>query len=82
METQPMAQDFFAAFGHDAIGQVGNDTTICSGDLAGICLIAIQALEKRTDELASLKLRLDALMEENARLRKAGEAMTVTREGE
>ena len=44
----PMAQDFFAAFGHDGVGQIGSDTTINSGDLAGILMIAVQALEKRT----------------------------------
>src|SRR5262249_45902776 len=47
----PMAQDFFAAFGHDAIGQIGTETTINSGDIAGILMIAVQALEKRTTEL-------------------------------
>ncbi|MHB8579984.1 MAG: tail fiber domain-containing protein [Ignavibacteriaceae bacterium] len=47
----PMAQEFFNAFGHDKIGVIGNDTTINSADFAGINLIAIQALEKRTDEL-------------------------------
>jgi hypothetical protein len=46
-----MAQDFFAAFGHDGIGKVGTDTTINSGDIAGILMIAVQALEKRTAEL-------------------------------
>jgi hypothetical protein len=44
----PMAQDFFAAFGHDGLGQIGSETTINSGDLAGILMIAVQALEKRT----------------------------------
>src|SRR5262249_28810479 len=44
----PMAQDFFAAFGHDGVGQVGSETTINSGDLAGILMIAVQTLEKRT----------------------------------
>ena len=46
-----MAQDFFAAFGHDGLGQIGSETTINSGDLAGILMIAVQALEKRTAEL-------------------------------
>ena len=46
-----MAQDFFAAFGHDGVGQIGTDTAINSGDLAGILMIAVQALEKRTAEL-------------------------------
>jgi len=45
-----MAQDFFAAFGHDGVGQSGSETTINSGDMAGILMIAVQALEKRTAE--------------------------------
>ena len=63
-----MAQDFFAAFGHDGLGQIGSETTINSGDLAGILMIAVQALEKRTAELkqkeaqlAVLESRLEAL---------------------
>ena len=47
----PMAQDFYAAFGNDGIGQIGSETTINSGDMAGILMIAVQALEKRTAEL-------------------------------
>jgi len=47
----PMAQDFFAAFGHDGIGTIGNDTTLASADFDGINFIAIQALEKRTSQL-------------------------------
>ena len=46
----PMAQDFFAAFGHDGVGQIGSETTINAGDLAGILMSAVQALEKRTAE--------------------------------
>ena len=64
----PMAQDFFAAFGHDGVGQIGTETTINSGDMAGILMIAVQALEKRTAELkqkeaqiAALESRLEAL---------------------
>jgi hypothetical protein len=64
----PMAQDFFAAFGHDGVGQIGTETTINSGDIAGILMIAVQALEKRTAELketkaqvADLAARLEAL---------------------
>ena len=44
----PMAQDFFAASGHDGVGQIGTETTINSGDMAGILIIAVQTLEKRT----------------------------------
>ncbi len=44
----PTAQDFFAAFGHDAIGTIGTDTTITSTDMDGILMVAAQALERRT----------------------------------
>lgn len=44
----PMAQDFYAAFGKDKYGNIGNDTTINSADFDGVNMIAIQALEKRT----------------------------------
>jgi len=47
----PMAQDFFAAFGHDEVGTIGCDTLINQQDFLGVNLVAIQALEKRTDEL-------------------------------
>jgi hypothetical protein len=43
-----MAQDFFAAFGHDGVGRFGSETTINSADMAGILMIAVQALEKRS----------------------------------
>jgi hypothetical protein len=59
----PMAQDFFAAFGHDGVGQIGSDTTINSGDMAGILMIAVQALEKRTAELKHTKAQLAAMAE-------------------
>jgi hypothetical protein len=61
----PMAQDFFTAFGHDAIEAIGTNTTITSTDMDGILIIAVQALENRTEALraenAELKARLEAL---------------------
>ncbi len=57
----PVAQEFFAAFGHDAVGQCGDSTTINSGDLSGITLAAVQALEKRTSELESIRIENAAL---------------------
>ena len=57
----PMAQDFYAAFGKDEYGTIGNDTTINSADFAGVSFIAIQALEKRTQ-------KIEALEKENANL--------------
>ena len=60
-----MAQDFYAAFGNDGVGTIGNDTTLSSSDFDGINLIAIQALEKRTTKLQNenqmLKERLREL---------------------
>ncbi len=57
----PMAQEFFAAFGNDGIGKIGTETSINSGDMAGILMIAVQALEERTAEVAELKARIEAL---------------------
>jgi hypothetical protein len=57
----PVAQEFYAAFGHDSMGTIGTPTTINSGDLEGILMIAVQALEKRTVENAELKARIEAL---------------------
>jgi hypothetical protein len=65
----PMAQEFYAAFGQDAIGTIGTPTTINSGDIAGILMIGVQTLEQRTRQEnealkadnAELKARLDAL---------------------
>ena len=66
----PMAQDFYAAFGLDGVGA---DTTINTGDIDGVNMAAIQALEARTaslrreaDEQAT---RADILQDENAALR-------------
>jgi hypothetical protein len=44
----PWGKTSLRAFGHDGLGQIGSETTINSGDLAGILMIAVQALEKRT----------------------------------
>jgi hypothetical protein len=47
----PMAQDFYAAFGNDGVGTVGNDTTINQADMAGVTFAAVQALVKKVEEL-------------------------------
>ena len=60
----PMAQDFFAAFGNDGVGTIGNDTTISSADFAGVNFIAIQALEKRTRELMEKSKKVESLRHE------------------
>ena len=57
----PMAQEFFNAFGKDKYGVIGNDTTINSADFDGINFIAIQALEKRTEELQEVREELAQL---------------------
>jgi hypothetical protein len=68
----PVAQDFFAAFGRDEVGTIGTPTTINSGDMDGILLSAVQALEKRTlgqrEETQTLREEYLRLREENARL--------------
>jgi len=56
----PMAQDFFAAFGHDRYGTSGNDTTICQADMEGITFIAVQALEKKIEQLQKEITQKDA----------------------
>ncbi len=66
----PMAQEFYAAFGHDGVGASGTPTTINSGDMAGVMLIAIQTLEKRTAEVETLKQTVTVLQEELAALKK------------
>jgi hypothetical protein len=61
----PVAQEFFAVFGHDGVGTIGTDKTINSGDMEGILMIAVQALSKKNDafkaENAELKARIEAL---------------------
>jgi hypothetical protein len=59
----PTAQEFFAAFGEDGVGKIGTETTLNSGDVAGILMVAVQSLEKRTAEVADLKTRMDLLEE-------------------
>jgi hypothetical protein len=54
----PVAQEFFAVFGHDAVGTIGTPTTINSGDLEGVLMIAVQALEKQN---AELRTRIETL---------------------
>ncbi len=54
----PMAQEFYANFGKDKFGTIGNDTSIASADIDGVMMIAIQELTKENDEL---KARLKAL---------------------
>jgi hypothetical protein len=48
----PMAQDFYAAFGKDSVGEIGTPTTINSGDMAGIMMSAVKELANRNATLA------------------------------
>jgi hypothetical protein len=67
----PMAQDFYAAFKLDGIG---NDTTINTIDIDGVNMVAIQALEQRTVDLqkenAQLKAQLQTMNERMAAMEK------------
>ncbi len=60
-----MAQDFFAVFGNDGFGVVGNDATLTGSDVAGINMITIKGLEERTVELNSI---IEKLIAENQAL--------------
>jgi DNA mismatch repair ATPase MutS len=57
----PMAQDFYEAFGHDAIGAAGTPTTINSGDMAGVMMIAIKALATENVQLKSAVANQEAV---------------------
>ena len=43
------------------IGQIGTETTINTGDLAGILMVAVQALKKRTAELKQKEAQIAVL---------------------
>jgi endosialidase-like protein len=65
----PTAQDFFAAFGLGGVeGGAGREaaSTINTVDMDGVSLLAIQALERRTQEQAR---EIEALQADNAGLR-------------
>ena len=69
----PMAQDFYEAFGHDAVGTVGTPKTINSGDMAGIMMVAIKALAMENVQLKSAVTTQEAV---NAEQRQRLEALT------
>jgi hypothetical protein len=71
----PMAQEFYKAFGKDAYGTIGNDTTINQADFDGINLIAIQALEKRTAELQKENIALKKELFKVAGLQQENESL-------
>jgi trimeric autotransporter adhesin len=78
----PVAQEFFAAFGHDAVGTIGTDKTINSGDVEGILMIAVQALEKRTEELDTLKAQNAELKARLEKLERASSSGVVVAKSE
>ena len=66
----PMAQDFFAAFGHDELGVIGEDKSINQADFDGVNLIAIQALIHKIEKLeAENSLLRTSIKEETSSLR-------------
>lgn len=74
----PMAQDFYAAFGHDAYGSIGNDTTINQANMEGVLMIMVKALEQRTsiqaEEINTLKANnktLSAQLQEADKMKEA-----------
>ena len=64
----PMAQEWFAAFGRDGVGVIGDDTTLASADVDGVLCIAIKALEQRTAELKEKTNEIAVLSAKIARL--------------
>lgn len=74
----PMAQEFFAAFGNDGIGIIGNDTTLATADVDGVTLIAVKTLVERTTTLsrenADLREELEAIKTELRSLRNVEQA--------
>jgi len=76
----PMAQDIFHYFGNDDKGVIGCDTLLSTGDMDGIMMIAIKALEKRTEQLKIKNEELVSankeLAKENAKLKKNSELVS------
>ncbi|TAJ98426.1 hypothetical protein EPO44_11620, partial [bacterium] len=68
-----MAQEFFAAFGHDGLGTIGTPTTITSTDMAGVLMIAVQTLEKQNRELKNRVDTLERLIKERPYLTASAE---------
>lgn len=55
----PMAQEFFARFGHDARGAIGCDTLIESHDFTAVTLAGVQALIQENEQLKSRVRQLE-----------------------
>ncbi|MCC3160831.1 tail fiber domain-containing protein [Hymenobacter sp. 15J16-1T3B] len=74
----PMAQDFYQAFGHDALGTVGNDSTINQADFDGVNLIAIQALYRQVLELKQENAQLRQQVQQQASQQQVRQAVAAT----
>ena len=72
----PMAQDFFARFGHDGIGIVGCDTLLAGHYFTAITLAGVQALIEENKQLKAKMAQMES--QTNARL-EALEALLPTR---
>ena len=76
----PMAQDFFAAFGHDTIGMIGIDKTLTGSDVEGILMISIQALYElsleKDKQIEQLTQEIDELRQQLKKLQQAVEALS------
>ncbi len=74
-----MAQDFYAAFGNDGLGEIGTDTTVTNLDLHGVSYLAIQGLERRSnnqsEEIRTLSQEIGRLKSENEELRQRLDAL-------
>ncbi len=61
----PMAQDFYARFGHDGLGTIGCDTLLASHDFTAVTLAGVQGLihenEQLKAQLAAVEARLRAI---------------------
>jgi trimeric autotransporter adhesin len=76
----PMAQDFHAAFGRDGKGEIGTPTTINSGDISGILMVAAKELAKENVAMKKRLAELDARdREREARLAKLEQQLEAMR---
>ena len=69
----PMAQEFFARFGHDELGPIGCDTLLNSHDFTAVTFTGVQALvhenESLKTQIAQLRAENEARRTENSQLR-------------